>query len=73
MILLRGFERWYFMSVGNDKIRILVTIPKEIKPQLELAALMENRSVSNYVSVLIQKELEKQHKDSFINLPSKEE
>lgn len=45
------------MSVGNDKIRILVTIPREDKLKLEKVAKEENRSVSNYIYTLIKKEL----------------
>lgn len=55
------------MSVGNDKTRILITIPREIKPQLEAAAKRDKRSVSNYVSALIQKDLERQHEEFFVD------
>lgn len=47
------------MAIGNDKIRILVTVPRDIKVQLEKVARQENRSVSNYIFTLIQKDLEK--------------
>lgn len=45
------------MAVCSDKIRILVTVPREVKEQLEEVAKQENRSVSNYVYTLIQKDL----------------
>ncbi len=47
------------MAVGSDKVRILVTLPIDLKEKLEEAAKNENRSVSNYVCTLIQKDLEK--------------
>ncbi|MEY8367045.1 ribbon-helix-helix protein, CopG family [Anaerovoracaceae bacterium 41-7] len=47
------------MAVSSDKIRILVTVPRDEKEKLEEAAKRENRSVSNYVYTLIQKELNK--------------
>lgn len=50
------------MAVSNDKIRILVTVPREVKEQLEEVAKQENRSVSNYVYTLIQKELNEKSK-----------
>lgn len=46
----------------SDKTRILVNIPIELKKQVEQIALSENRSVSNYIVTLIQKEIEKQNK-----------
>ena len=42
------------MAVGSDKVRILVTLPIDLKEKLEEAAKNENRSVSNYVCTLIQ-------------------
>lgn len=47
------------MAVGSDKVRILVTLPIDLKEKLEEAAKNENRSVSNYVCTLIQRDLEK--------------
>ena len=49
----------FYMAVSSDKIRILVTVPRDEKEKLEEAAKRENRSVSNYVYTLIQKELNK--------------
>lgn len=45
------------MAVSSDKIRILVTVPRTTKKQLEAVAKQENRSVSNYIFTLIQKDL----------------
>lgn len=50
------------MAVSNDKIRILVTVPRDMKVKLEAAARSENRSVSNYVYTLIQRELDEKQK-----------
>ncbi|MSS64116.1 DNA-binding protein [Velocimicrobium porci] len=47
------------MAVGNDKTRILVNIPIELKKQLEDKAKQENRSLSNYIVTVLIKELEK--------------
>lgn len=48
------------MSISNQNIRIQVTIPKNIKNQLEIKAENNNRSVSNYVASLILKDLSKE-------------
>lgn len=47
------------MAISSDKVRILVTVTREVKEELEKAAKQENRSVSNYIYTLIQKELNK--------------
>ncbi len=46
------------MAISSDKIRILITVPKDMKVKLEEVARKENRSVSNYVYTLIQRELD---------------
>lgn len=51
-----------FMAISSDKVRILVTLPLELKEKLEIVAKSENRSVSNYVYTLIQKDIEKKRK-----------
>lgn len=56
-IILRIGEKT--MAVGNDKTRILVNIPIELKKQLEDKAKQENRSLSNYIVTVLIKELEK--------------
>lgn len=45
------------MAISDDNTRIQVTISKKLKKQLEERAKSENRSVSNYVVTLIQKDL----------------
>lgn len=41
------------MAVGEDKIRILITVTKEMKKELEIQAEKETRTTSNLiVSVL---------------------
>jgi len=42
------------MAVKKDNTRIQVTIPKDLKIQLEQKAKEDNRSVSNYIVKLIQ-------------------
>lgn len=50
------------MAIGNDKVRILVTLSREDKERLEEAARNENRSVSNYIYTLIKKDLNEKQK-----------
>ena len=45
------------MAISKENTRIQVTIPKDLKKQLEEKAKLENRSVSNYIVTLIQKDL----------------
>lgn len=45
------------MALKSDKTRILVNIPIELKKDLEEAAKDDNRSVSNYIMTLIEKNL----------------
>jgi metal-responsive CopG/Arc/MetJ family transcriptional regulator len=47
------------MALSKDKIRILVNIPKDLKEQVEKMAKDDNRSVSNFIVNLIEKELKK--------------
>ena len=53
-----------FMAISSDKVRILVTLPLELKEKLEIVAKRENRSVSNYVYTLIQKDIEKKENNA---------
>ena len=46
------------MAISEENTRIQVTTPKDLKKQLEEKAKAENRSVSNYIVTLIQKDLE---------------
>ncbi len=45
------------MAISKESTRIQVTIPKKLKEQIEEKAKLENRSVSNYIVTLIQKDL----------------
>ena len=45
------------MAISEENTRIQVTIPKDLKKQLEEKAKAENRSVSNYIVTVIQKDL----------------
>jgi len=45
------------MAVAETSTRILITIPKELKTQLEDKAKEANRSVSNYIVNLILKDI----------------
>lgn len=45
------------MAIGNDKIRVLITIPKEMKEKLEIQAEKENRNVSNLINTVLIKYL----------------
>ena len=45
------------MAISKENTRIQVTIPKKLKEQIEEKAKLENRSVSNYIVTLIQKDL----------------
>ncbi len=47
------------MTISDKNTRMLVIIPKELKKQLEKKAKENNRSVSNYVVTLIQKDVSK--------------
>ena len=46
------------MALRSDKMRILVNIPIELKEKAEKIAAAENRSVSNYIVTLVQKDVE---------------
>ncbi|MEF7664381.1 MULTISPECIES: ribbon-helix-helix domain-containing protein [Bacillus cereus group] len=46
------------MAISNENTRIQITLPKDIKKQLEIKANEHNRSVSNYVLTLILKDLD---------------
>ncbi|MEY8368304.1 hypothetical protein AALA24_05985 [Anaerovoracaceae bacterium 42-11] len=50
------------MTLSNDKMRMLVNIPIDLKKEAEEIAKSENRSLSNYVVTLIQKDVEARKK-----------
>jgi predicted DNA binding CopG/RHH family protein len=47
------------MVIAKTNTRILITISKDLLEKLKAKADAENRSISNYVVTLIQKDLEK--------------
>ena len=50
------------MALKSDKTRILVNIPMKLREELEKIALEDNRSVSNYVVTLIEKDIKEKNK-----------
>lgn len=46
------------MSLKSSKTRVLVNVSIELKNEAEKIAEMENRSLSNYIVTLIQKDVE---------------
>lgn len=48
------------MPVSKDNGRIVITVTKEVKAELEALADKDNRSVSNYVATILQKHVEKE-------------
>ncbi len=42
------------MPMSKDKALIAVTVPKEFKVQLEQMAKQEKRSLSNYISIVLE-------------------
>lgn len=46
------------MSLKSSKTRVLVNVSIELKNEAERIAEMENRSLSNYIVTLIQKDVE---------------
>lgn len=45
------------MALADKNTRIQITIPKELKKQLVKKAKKDNRSTSNYIVTLIQKDI----------------
>lgn len=41
------------MSISNNNARIVITTSKEVKEKLEKLAIKEDRSLSNYISVIL--------------------
>lgn len=41
------------MAIPDDKIRVMITIEKELKEELEKEAKEDNRSLSNYIGHLL--------------------
>ncbi|WCN39403.1 ribbon-helix-helix domain-containing protein [Aneurinibacillus uraniidurans] len=42
------------MAIANENARIIVTVPKELKEQLQEEEKKESRSLSNYIMMLLQ-------------------
>lgn len=47
------------MAIGEDKTRIVITIPKDLKVRVDALAAADNRPTSNYIINLLLKEIEK--------------
>lgn len=45
------------MAVGTDKVRVLVTLTKEDKENLERLAKNDNRNLSNYINTILKKHM----------------
>ena len=43
--------------ISKDNTRMLITLSRDIKTQLEILAKKENRSLSNYILTVLQKHL----------------
>jgi predicted DNA-binding protein len=48
--------------ISKDNKRILVTVPAEIKIQLEELAKKENRTLTNYIATVLLQHLEQEKK-----------
>lgn len=46
--------------ISKDNIRVLITLNRDLKQQLEKLAKEENRSLSNYILTVLQKHLQKE-------------
>lgn len=51
------------MAIGTDKTRIIVTVTKDLKEQLDIQAKKENRTVANLMNTIAIKYLEEQKKN----------
>lgn len=50
------------MALSKDKTRILINIPNDLKSQIEKLAKEENRSVSNFIVTLLEKNIKNESK-----------
>lgn len=46
------------MAIGKDKSRMIITLDKEDHEKIKVLAKQENRSVSNYMQVLLKRHIE---------------
>ncbi|WP_206608164.1 MULTISPECIES: toxin-antitoxin system protein [Clostridium] len=51
------------MAIGGDKTRIIVTVDKELKNNLEKLAQKDNRNLSNYLNNVLIKHWEDNKKE----------
>ena len=51
------------MAIGDDKTRIVVTLTKDLKSELEIQAEKENRTVANLINTIAKKYLEENKMD----------
>ena len=59
------------MAVSKDNVRTTLTIPKDLKKQLEQLAKEQNRSLNNLILTLIKKSLNEKWFSHQPNPPSK--
>lgn len=52
-----------FMAVSKDKVKVATYIHKDLKKKLEESAESENRSLSNYIEMLIKKDLKEKKRE----------
>ena len=50
------------MSISKDNTRMILTIPKDLKAELELIATEQNRSFNNLVITVLKEVVAKNHK-----------
>lgn len=48
------------MAIGKDKVRIALTLPKDIKDKLDALAEQDNRTTSNLINTIILNYLKEQ-------------
>lgn len=48
------------MAIGLDKVRIALTMPKELKQQLEEVAKEQNRTTSNLIVTILKEYIKKE-------------
>lgn len=51
------------MAIGDDKVRIALTLPKTLKVILDKKAKEDNRTTSNYIVNVLSTHIEKLEKD----------
>ncbi|MEK3867812.1 MULTISPECIES: ribbon-helix-helix domain-containing protein [Paenibacillus] len=51
------------MAVSKGNSRIMVTLPQDLKNELERRAEIENRSISNLILTLLQKQIRSEQEE----------